>query len=375
MRKKTIPLSEYITLQRGFDLPERVRKPGNIPVVASTKIVGYHAKKKVKGPGVVIGRSGSIGGGQYIGGDFWPLNTTLWVKDFKDHYPRFIYYLLKSIDFTKFNVGAGVPTLNRNHLVSILVLNYSDNEENKISEILANYDDLIENNRRRIELLEESARLLYQEWFVQFRFPGYEKIKITDGVPEGWKHTNAFEVMDVLSGGTPKTKIAEYWNGDIPFFTPKDTTNTPYVLTTEKTLTKEGLLKCNSKLYPKNTLFITARGTVGKLNLAQTSMAMNQSCYALKPKDPINHFFLYNSLKASIAQFKSKASGAVFDAIIVDTFKLIPFLIPKSKLINDYTEQIKPSFEQIDNLIKQNQKLSQARNLLLPRLMNGDIEV
>ncbi len=97
----------------------------NIPVIASTGIGGYHNETKVNAPGVVIGRSGSIGGGQYITVDFWPLNTTLWVKDFKGHHPRYVYYLLKSIDFSQFNVGSGVPTLNRNHLSGVLVANTS----------------------------------------------------------------------------------------------------------------------------------------------------------------------------------------------------------------------------------------------------------
>ncbi|MCB1089800.1 MAG: restriction endonuclease subunit S, partial [Verrucomicrobiae bacterium] len=135
----------------------------------------------------------------------------------------------------------------------------------KVADILSAYDDLIENNRRRIALLEEAARLLYREWFVHFRFPGHEHVPLIDGLPEGWERQAASAVMDVLSGGTPKTGNATFWDGDIGFFTPKDATDTPYVLTTEKTITEEGLRACNSKLYPTDTLFITARGTVGKL--------------------------------------------------------------------------------------------------------------
>ena len=130
-------------------------------------------------------------------------------------------------------------------------------------------------------MLEQSARLLYKEWFVRLRFPGHERVKIKDGVPEGWEKLSAFDAMDVQSGGTPKTGTMEYWNGKIPFFTPKDATSHVYVLKTEKTLTEKGLKSCNSKFYPKDTIFITARGTVGNVNLAQADMAMNQSCYAL----------------------------------------------------------------------------------------------
>jgi len=134
--EKNIPLNEFITLQRGFDLPKGDRIEEGVPVVASTGIGGYHNEAKVQAPGVVIGRSGSIGGGQYITEDFWPLNTTLWVKDFKGHFPRYVYYLLRSINFQQFNVGTGVPTLNRNHLSSVLVADIGYDNEKRIAEII-----------------------------------------------------------------------------------------------------------------------------------------------------------------------------------------------------------------------------------------------
>jgi type I restriction enzyme, S subunit len=128
-----------------------------------------------------------------------------------------------------------------------------------------------------------------------------------------------------------------YWDGDIPFYTPKDATDSVYVYNTQKMITEEGLRSCNSQLYTKDTVFITARGTVGNINLAQTRMAMNQSCYALVAKLPINQHFLYFALISEVEQFRSRAVGAVFDAVIRDTFKLIPFLVPDEKIINPTT--------------------------------------
>ncbi len=247
--------------------------------------------------------------------------------------------------------------------------------QRRIGSILSAYDDLIENNRRRIELLERAARLLYKEWFVHFRFPGHEHVKIVDGVPEGWIKTTAYEAMEILSGGTPKTSVPEYWEGDIPFYTPKDSSDSVYVYETEKKLTEEGLRNCNSKLYPKDTVFITARGTVGKINLAQVPMAMNQSCYALVARSPLNQYFLYFALVHGVQQFKSRASGSVFDAIVRDTFKLIPFAVPNDWLVNAFTSYVEPLLRQIENLSTQNQKLKLARDLLLPRLMNGEIAI
>lgn len=166
--EKTIPLNEFITLQRGFDLPQDKRVMGDIPVVASTGVVGYHNEEKVLAPGVVIGRSGSIGGGQYITTNFWPLNTTLWVKDFKGHHPRFVYYLLKSIDFSQFNVGSGVPTLNRNHLNGILVADTSYSYEKEVSDIIGILDDKIKLNKELNRTLEQMSQTLFKSWFVDF---------------------------------------------------------------------------------------------------------------------------------------------------------------------------------------------------------------
>lgn len=368
-------LSDLVYFQRGFDINKDQQQEGLIPVISSSGVQSYHSEAKVESAGVLIGRKGSLGTVYFSSSPYWPHSTTLWSKDLKGNHPKYVYYFLKTLQLERYNVGNSNPTLNRNHIHDLKIRIPSISLQIRIAEILSFYDDLIENNRRRIQLLEESARLLYQEWFVRLNFPNAENIKVVEGVPEGWERTTVFEIADVLSGGTPKTDKPEYWNGDIPFFTPKDTTNTIFSMQTEKYLTESGLQNCNSKLYPKNTLFITARGTVGKLRLAQLPMAMNQSCYALIGKRNITQIFLYCSLQASIDQFKARASGAVFDAIVIDTFKQIPFLKPTINLINEFTNIVLEIFSQIENLLLANQKLAQARDLLLPKLMNGELEV
>ena len=246
-------------------------------------------------------------------------------------------------------------------------------QQRYIASTLSAYEALIENNRRRIQLLEQSARLLYKEWFVNLRFPGYEHVTIKDGVPEGWEKATAFEVMDVLSGGTPRTNVSSYWGGRIPFFTPKDVTDCLYTFSTERTLTEDGLRSCNSRLHPKDTVFIAARGTVGKLTLAQTDMAMNQTCYALVAHPPLNQHFLYCALVEGVEQLRSRAVGSVFNAIIRDTFKQIPFLVPARPVIRRFSKHVTPMLRQIDILSHETQKLAQARNLLLPRLIDGEV--
>ncbi|MBP2132162.1 type I restriction enzyme S subunit [Methanomicrobium sp. W14] len=287
----------------------------------------------------------------------------------------FISYALKIYlkNLLQFAAGSTFPNLTKDALNEFKIP-YPNNRSKIVDQISA-YDDLIENNRRRIKLLEAAARMLYKEWFVRLRFPGHEHVKVVDGVPEGWERKTAYEVMEVLSGGTPKTNVQDFWDGDIPFYTPKDSVDYAYVNKTEKTLTEGGLRNCNSKLYPRDTVFITARGTVGKINLAQTAMAMNQSCYALVAKPPLNQYFLYFALVEGVEQFRSRAVGAVFDAIIRDTFKLIPFIVPDEKLIQAFTDHISPILQQINLLSIETEKLVQARDLLLPKLMNGEINV
>lgn len=288
---------------------------------------------------------------------------------------RYVYYVLRHrfVALGSLAKGSAQRNLNAGQIKLFKIPAPSLPEQTRIGSVLSSYDNLIENNRRRIQLLDQAARLLYKEWFVHLRFPGHEHVKIRDGVPEWWEKTNAFEAMEVLSGGTPKTGVVSYWDGDIPFFTPKDATEDVYVFETEKHLTEDGLRNCNSRLYPKDTVFITARGTVGGINLAQTDMAMNQSCYALVGRPPVDQFFLYFALVEGVEQFRSRAVGAVFDAIIRDTFKLIPFMVPPEALIGAFAEQVTPLLDQISNLLTQNRRLRKARDLLLPRLMSGEI--
>ena len=180
-------------------------------------------------------------------------------------------------------------------------------------------------------------------------------------------------LINVLGGGTPKTGNPEFWDGSIPFFTPKDV-GTPYTFKTEKYITELGLKHCNSRLYPTNTTFVTARGTVGKISLAGVPMAMNQSCYALTSEivDPLLVYFYV--LKA-VNALKHKASGAVFDAIVTRDFN--------GEIINILSDTdseaalsiIKPMMEVIHNNSKENMRLSAARDTLLPKLMSGELDV
>src|SRR5581483_6787149 len=187
---KACTLGEVLTLQRGFDLPERERQSGNVPIISSSGVTGYHNVAKVRAPGVVTGRYGTLGGVFYLKEDFWPLNTSLYVRDFKGNDPLFISYFLRTLNLAHQNAAGAVPGVNRNALHMLAVKVPSLPIQRQIASILSAYDTLIENNTRRIANLEERARLLYEEWFVKFRFPGHEGVKLMESelgmVPQGW---------------------------------------------------------------------------------------------------------------------------------------------------------------------------------------------
>lgn len=271
--------------------------------------------------------------------------------------------------------GAAQPKLGIYKIKELLIPFPSLIIQRRIASILSTYDDLIENNTRRIALLEESTRQLYREWFVHLRFPGHESVRVVDGVPEMWEKGAFTNFIDVLSGGTPSTIKKEYWVGDIPWFTPQDLSGNFYALDTERKITELGLSKCNSKLYPRNTVFITARGTVGKCTLASVPMAMSQTNYALFGKGHLNQFFVFLLTLSMVDELKQQATGAVFDTIIVDTFRRMQIIVPTKDILDAFVTVCEPSFLLIENLQKSNKKLAEARDLLLPRLMNGEIAV
>ena len=292
----------------------------------------------------------------------------------------YLYYFMNT-DFIKESmvrsmVGATGRQRVNNDVFSRLDVTFPNIEiQRRIAEILSTYDDLIENNRKQIKLLEEAAQRLYKEWFVDLRFPGHENTKITDGVPEGWGKYKFSDITSIMSGGTPKTDVKGFYNGNIPFYTPKDSDDSFFVLDTITHISQSGLDNCNSQLYPVNTTIITARGTVGKTTILAVPMAMNQSCYALKCDELNSPYYLFFSLKNEVAALKKMANGGVFNTIIVKTFDSIYLIAPTRDVLNMFEASVSPIMEQIKTKARQNIILTEARDRLLPKLMSGEIEL
>ncbi len=296
----------------------------------------------------------------------------------------YVYYIANSELIRKpaeksMSGASGRQRADINSILNIDIPAPSLPTQRKIAAILSAYDDLIENNTRRIKILEEMAQNLYREWFINFRFPGHEHARFVDSalgrIPEGWEVKTFTEIADVLSGGTPKTTIKEYWGGSIPFFAPKDAPESFYVTQTDKRITITGLNKCNSRLYSKDTVFITARGTVGKVVMPSKEMAMNQSCYALRGKEGISQHYLFLLTKENVNYLKKNTGGATFDTIVVDTFRRMSIIRPPDEIIDMFSHVIQQIMDLILNILNKNTTLRTTRDLLLPKLISGEVDV
>lgn len=249
-------------------------------------------------------------------------------------------------------------------------------DQRRIASILSSLDRKIELNNKINADLEEMAQAIFKNWFVDFE--PFKDGKFVDSelgmIPEGWKVGRLTDVIKLMPGGTPKTSEPLYWdNGTIPFFSPKDV-NGVYCFATEKHITEAGLNKCSSNLYPKDTIFITCRGTVGKVCLAACDMAMNQSNYAIKAIDGYSQYYVFFLVKSVVERLIKKSNGAVFSAITSKDFDE-EILIPSQKAVEDFTNVIDGFFRRIFTICTENSRLSLLRDTLLPRLMSGEIEV
>ena len=245
-----------------------------------------------------------------------------------------------------------------------------------ISSTLFDFDDKIAVNRRICENLEAQAQALFKHWFIDFApFKNGKFVESELGmIPEGWRVGKFTDIFDLGSGGTPKTSEKLYWeDGSIPFFSPKDV-NGVYCFDTEKHITEKGLNNCSSSLYSKNTIFITCRGTVGKIAMAAVPMAMNQSNYAILSNKGYSQYFAYLMTVSIVKKLKFKANGAVFDAITSKDFKE-QIIIPNLNVVNRFDSIIQPIFDNILNIGFENLRLSTLRDALLPKLMSGQIKV
>ena len=261
--------------------------------------------------------------------------------------------------------------------VENLKINFPDLlTQTRIADILSAYDDAIENNNRRITLLEKAARELYREWFVRFRFPGHESARFVNGLPEGWEVKRLKDYGQIETGKTPSTETKENYGDEIMFVKTPDMHNNIFVIATGEYLTEKGHLVQPKKLLPANSIMVSCIGTGGIVAINAEQAHTNQQINSIIPDNKQYMewlFFTCQNLKETIELYG--ATGTTMTNLSKGKFERLKVIQPPQSLIEAFHEKTKDSFALIKILMKQSQNLARQRDLLLPRLMSGKLEV
>lgn len=426
-------IGAQLTLQRGFDITRKQQKPGQVPVVSSGGVSSFHNEAKVTAPGVVLGRKGSLGTTFLLREDFWPHDTTLWVKDFKDNNPVFVYYFFLNMSsvLKKMDVGAANPALNRNHVHPIEVRWPVRHVQDQIAETLATLDNKVTNNHQINETLEQMAQAIFKSWFIDFEpvkakiaeleaggseevalraamqaISGKDEKQLTrlqteqprqyaelrttaelfplamqdselGAIPEGWAVSTIGAEVEVKGGGTPPTKNNEYWDkGNIHWSSPKDLSNSQskVMISTERKITNAGLAKISSGLLPVDTVLMSSRAPVGYLAMAKIPVAINQGYIAMICKNRFSPEYVIQWADSVMDDIKQRASGTTFAEISKKSFRDIPVTVPSVELISRYSEIVRAQYSTIELNLRNSNDLSEIRDSLLPKLLSGELE-
>lgn len=301
---KTVELGEVCTLQRGMDLPKRLRTDGQFPLVTSSGIDGTHHIGPVKGPGVITGRYGTIGKVFYVESDFWPLNTTLYVRDFHGNDARFVHYLLQTVDFQSHSGKSGVPGVNRNDVHQEWVcVPANKSEQERISHALLDTDTLIESLEQLLTKKRQIKQGVMTELFSQRRrLPGFS---------DKWESIRIGEFTDCTAGGTPSTRVDQFWGGEIPWMSSGDL-HQKRVHAVEGRITEEGLKNSSTKWIPERCVLIGLAGqgkTRGTVAMNLIRLCTNQSIAAIFPTEVYDPDFLYHNLDWRYEELRELSAG------------------------------------------------------------------
>jgi type I restriction enzyme S subunit len=363
----------------------KTNQTGSFPVFGSNGIIGFSGEYRYE-DGVIIGRVGAYCGSiERCKGKFWASdNAIVGTTESAAEDTNFHYYLLKSSNLRRFAGGAAQPLLTQGFLRSLEMYFPSLPTQQKIASILSAYDDLIENNNRRIQILEEMAQRIYREWFVHFRFPGHENVKMVDSelgkIPEGWEVKNLEVVCsEIFSGGTPSTSNNEYWDGNICWLSSGETRN-KLILDTKKFITSLGVDNSSTRLALEGDVVIASAGqgnTRGQTSLCMIDTYINQSIIALRADNKsLISDYLFVALSTKYQQLRAVSdSSSSRGSLTQELLRNFLIIVAPFNLQKDFQSFAKASFLKSGNLRSRNQTLRKTRDLLLPRLISGRLDV
>jgi type I restriction enzyme S subunit len=348
----------------------------------------------IDAPGVVTGRYGTIGQVFFIDEPFWPLNTTLYVSDFKGNDPRFASYLLRTVDFSPFSDKAAVPGVNRNHLhEAIIRWPVSVAEQKRAAGILGALDDRIALNRRMNATLEAISRALFKSLCSALGATSQADARgaassrtigdptpasTTDAapLPPGWRLIPIGELAAIAGGSTPSTSDAAFWENPVhSWATPKDLARlrTPALLSTERRISDAGLERIGSRLLAPGTVLLSSRAPIGYLAITDIPVAINQGFIAMTPRAGVSNLFLLRWTESALDDIRSLANGSTFLEISKAQFRRLMVQVPPADLLAAYDACARPLFARLVANERASLSLIALRDALVPKLVSGEL--
>lgn len=324
-------------------------------------------------------------------------------------FPRFLYHFLTSFQTIGWlqhlaeSRSGTFPQITFDQVAELKLSLPPRGDQEAIARFLDCIDGKIDLNCKQSETVEAMARALFKAWFVDFEpvrakmegrwqrgqsLPGLpaplydlfpERLVESElgEIPEGWEVGSFSDAVEVVGGGTPKTSVSEYWNGDIPWFSVVDTpaSSGVFVVQTEKSITQTGLNGSSARMVAKGTTIISARGTVGNLAIAGRDMTFNQSCYALRGKNGSGDYFVFLSAQCMVERLKAMAHGSVFSTITRQTFDAVRVGLPPDNVLQQFERSAASLFDAILGNVNESRSLAQLRDTLLPKLISGELRI
>ena len=351
---------------------------GSIPVYGSNGIIGYSEDAIYKNK-IILGRVGAYCGSvEYCMSEFNATdNTLITTCDTSKIIYSYAYYLLKQFNLNRYAGGSAQPLITQGLLSHLKCEIPTINIQDRIVDILSAYDNLIEVNNKRIRVLEQMAENLYKEWFVRFRFPGHETAEFENGLPKGWERNRISKYYQTSSGGTPSRENEDnYEDGTIPWIKTGEMQDC-LLIDTEEYITEIAIKTSFAKLFPPNSVLMAMYGVnIGKLAYSTMEATCNQACCVFKDKETINSkHYLFQYLKSIREYLLLIGFGAAQQNLSQDLIKQVKIVRPDNDTMIRFENAVEPLYQEMKRLLTTNANLINQRDLLLPRLMSGKLEV
>lgn len=355
-----------------------INETGKYPVIGGNGLRGYTDTYNFDGECAVIGRQGAYCGNvQFFSGKGYMTEHAVVTQPNSANNAKYLTYKLSGLSLGRFSGQAAQPGLSVTKLARLRIEMPPKWYQDRVAGILSAYDNLIEVNNKRIKVLEQIAENLYKEWFVRFRFPGHETAEFENGIPKGWRRGRISEFYTTSSGGTPSREHDEYYDaGTIPWIKTGELQDC-LLIDTEEKITESAVKKSSAKFFPKNSVLMAMYGVnIGMLAYSTMDATCNQACCVFRDKGSINtKHYLFQCLKSIRDYLLLISFGAAQQNLSQDLIKRVRIVMPDEETVIRFEQKIEPLYNEIKHLLKANACLIRQRDLLLPRLMSGKLEV